>query len=223
MEKTMQRKFLGLILIWFFSLSANAEIEIVSFDAGKNYGTWIHKPHSAYSAARDSILGQDREINEFYFGHAFNNTTLHLAHALTAQQNMYQVGVEFDGFSLFAYSGDGDTISTFDSAFENIDPFHFHGGLRHDYQYQGFQAQSYFGQNQQLLAGTARITSPFLEDRTVYQLGFSKNDSYVLFQQVDRGSEKVGESWQVGHSFKAHTAEAQWLVHENGASLFNLN
>jgi len=148
----------------------------------------------------------------------FTNHTLHYGLADADDQTFNQFGVTLGRTTVLGFSGSGDTTSSIVNNFNHVDPFHFHGGLRQDYQYEG----AYFGwkvsKNNQLGFTRAVIQSDGLFDREVSGFDWQGKKASLSLMQVAVGDEDAGIATGGAMQFGRFNFNADYLRAENEAT-----
>ncbi len=138
-------------LTWVFAVIVSASsgsgwaestINYLSFDnQNQGQGIWFEFKQqdrrdwlTQFSEPKKELARSAMQLEQ-----AFPDYTLHWGVATSELQDMSQFGVSFLDISVYGFSGSGDTNSTIFHPYDGVDKFHFHGGLRQNYDYSGFR------------------------------------------------------------------------------------
>ncbi len=152
----------------------------------------------------------------------FTNHTLHYGLADADDQTFNQFGVSLGRTTFLGFSGEGDTTSSIVNNFNHIDPFHFHGGLRQNYKYDGAYLGWKVSKNNQLGFTRAVVKSDDLLDREVSGFDWRGRKASLSLMQVSVGDEKAGIATGGSMQFGRFNFNADYLRADNEATFTSL-
>ncbi len=171
---------------------------------------------------RFSEPGREPERSTLSMHQQIGNQMLHWGVAQSDREQLNQLGVTFGSTSIYGFSGNGDTVSTIFNPYAAVGSFQFHGGLRQHFDYSGYRF-GYRLRNQSSIGLThAMIKAPGLEDRSVYDLGWSGRALQLSLSQVDVGGQLAGRVLSIGAQRGHHRLSLQGFSAENKSTYVGL-
>ncbi len=199
----------------------------LAFDAGNQSdtgGLWYQLESSdtrdwltRYTEPGDTLARSTLSLNQQYSNH-----TLHFGRAEASDQQFNQFGVTLGRTTVLGFSGDGDTTSTIAHNYNHVDPFHFHGGLRQNYRYDGAHIAYRLNANNQFGFTQTVIRAPDLFDREVIGFDWQGRKASMSLMQVSVGDEDAGVAASGAMQFGSVNVAADYLKAENNASFASL-
>jgi len=146
----------------------------------------------------------------------FSNHSIHFGVASAPQQQMNQVGISFAGATIYGFSGSGDTTSDIFHSYNAVDDFHFHGGLRQDYEFSGYRFDYRLNSVGTVAVTQALIEADGLNDRSVDEVAVQGRWFDLSFAQVKTGGQDSGTAMAFGTRIgKYHMGLAQMAAENN--------
>ncbi len=152
----------------------------------------------------------------------FTNHRLHFGRAEASDQQFNQFGVSLGKTTVLGFSGEGNTTSSIAHRYNHVDPFHFHGGLRQNYRYDGAHFAYQLNANNQIGFTQTVITAPDLFDRTVTGFDWQGRRASMSLMQVSVGDEDAGVAASGVMRFGRLNVAADYLRAENDATFASL-
>jgi hypothetical protein len=149
---------------------------------------------------------------------AFPDYTLHWGVATSELQDMSQFGFSFSDISVYGFSGSGDTNSTIFHPYDGVDKFHFHGGLRQNYDYSGFRFDYRLSRFNKFILTQAKVNTAGLNQRTAYELGWEGKHIQLSMMQVDEDKDFAGRVYSLGMTLGRHYVSLNRLSADNKAA-----
>ncbi|MGI9319304.1 MAG: DUF4329 domain-containing protein [bacterium] len=147
----------------------------------------------------------------------FPDYTLHWGMATSEQQSMNQLGVSYSNISVYGFTGSGDTTSTIFSPYDRVDKFHFHGGLRQNYEYSGFHLGYGSTRLGNIAVTHASISATGLNNRSVSELSWRGKRLQLSMMQVEESNRYAGKVYSAGVALKRHQITLNHLAADNQA------
>lgn len=228
--KSKFKRILRQRLTWVFTLIffvssgsgwAESTINHLSFDNEKqDQGFWFEFKQqdrrdwlTQFSEPKKELARSALQLDQ-----EFPDYTLHWGMATSELQDMSQFGVSFSDISVYGFTGRGDTNSTIFHSYDDVDRFHFHGGLRQNYDYSGFRFDYRLSRFNKFTLTQATINAAGLNQRSAYELGWQGKHIQLSMMQVDEAKAYAGRVYSIGMTLGRHHVSLNRLSADNRAA-----
>ncbi len=134
------------------------------------------------------------------------------------RQQLREAGIEVGSFGVGAFSGDGDSVSDAAHAWSGAGHYQFHGGFRHDYDFDGLQFSWRPGADSRVALTRASVRAAGLETREVSQFDLGLGAHSLTLLEVASDGERAGRALGLGTRLGPLAMTLQHMAAENDAT-----
>ena len=129
------------------------------------------------------------------------------------------LGFTHNDLSVSYLQGSGEDYSSLGGDYMGVDPYLFHGGIKQNFDVQGFALDYGFGRFGHMQYGQATIIANDLEDRRARYMEWSNESLFLRATRFTRGADDIGAGFDVGFAFANKLVAVQALQMENNRSM----
>lgn len=138
-------------------------------------------------------------VSRFFINQQYGPGALHYGTTQSDDEHHYYGGVSLGPATLAYFQGGAESFSRApNNLYEDLDQYHFHGGTRSSFDFQGMAADVAVAGGVSTQLAATRVTAPGVEHRYGYYAGVANGRFQAGVFQLDRGEDKVGQGLKLG-------------------------
>jgi hypothetical protein len=131
----------------------------------------------------------------------------------------FQLGTSWGNSTVSFFSGEGEDFAKTQNAYQDVDPYYFHGGHNIDFSFSGMNVGHSITEGTDLHFGSVNVEASGLTDRQAHYIGVSTEHLQNRFTMLERGGETVGRAIDTSVFIGRYSIDYQDLSNIYGGSI----